>query len=178
MMELLHFENRDRIIADVCDERIELKLVISSGEEIVLYDDTLLSMVSLYTNYFLDTKKMELAPGLRNVNLGKLLNIYYYRIANGMDLDEMVFHSDPSDPYGYWIGTTYCCFENNHIATWIYFTNGRCVFKCTPLYEGLWDDYDVINFKEFIKNYKEYKNEFSCHKYRKFMDRLKSMILV
>lgn len=171
-MELLHFENGDRLIADVYDDHIELKLVISK-EEIILFDDTQLYLANLYKNYFLDTKKMELDASLKNADLGILLNVYYYRIANGMELDRMFSHSNAN---GDWIGTRYCCFENNNIATWVYFTNGRFVFKCTPLYEGLFEDY-VITFKEFIDHYREYKNDFPCHIYKKFMHNLKTMIL-
>ena len=56
-MELLHFENGDRVIADVYDDWIELKLLISNREEIVIYDDTLLSLLGLYNHYFSDTNK-------------------------------------------------------------------------------------------------------------------------
>lgn len=40
---------------------------------------------------------------------------------------------------------------------------------------GLFDDY-VLTYKEFIKNYKEYQNYFSCHIYRKFMYNILTMI--
>lgn len=171
-MELLHFENGDRMIADVYGDHIKLRLIISK-EDIIIYDDTRLFLVNLYKEYFLDTKKMELDASLKNVNLGILLNIYYFRIANDMELNKKF---SCSNVYGDWIGTRYCCFENNNIATWIYFTDGRFVFKCTPLYEGLFDDYD-ITFKKFIDNYREYKNDFSCYIYKEFIHNLKAMIL-
>ena len=172
-MELLHFENGDRIIADIYDDNIVLKLIILKGREIVIHDDTKLFLLGLCTNYFLDKKKMELDVSLKNVNLGILLNIYYYRIANDIKLDKELFALNAN---GDWIGTGYCCFENDNIATWIYFTNDRFVFKCTPLYEGLFDDC-VLTFKEFIKDYKEYQNNFTCQAYRKFMHNLKKIIL-
>lgn len=171
-MELIHFENGDRIIADEYDDCIILKLIVLKGKEIVIYDDTKLSLLGLYTNYFSDIQRMELDVNLKNVNLGILLNNYYYRIANNMELDKNSFALNAS---GDWIGMRYCCFENNNIATWIYLTNDGFVFKCTPLYEGLFDDY-VLTFKEFIKNYKEYQNYFSCHIYRKFMYNILTMI--
>ena len=174
-MELLHFENGDRVIADVYDDWIELKLLISNREEIVIYDDTLLSLLGLYNHYFSDTKKMELDVSLKNANLGILLNIYYYRIANDMELGKQFF---PLNENGDWVGTRYCCFENNNIATWFYIENDKYIFKCTPLYKGLFDDYDVT-LKEFIEDYKEeYENSLSCDAYRKFMNDLKRMISV
>ena len=106
---------------------------------------------------------------------------YCVDVSEGKDFIMELLHFENgdriiADVYDDWIGTRYCCFENNNIATWIYFTNDRFVFKCTPLYEGLFDDY-VLAFKEFIKDSKEYQNDFSCHIYRKFMHNLKKMIL-
>ena len=172
-MELLHFDNGDRMIANVYDDCIKLKLITLKEKEIVIYDDTRLSLLSLCTNYFLDTKKMELDVSLKNANLGILLNIYYYKIANDMELDKKFFRLNAN---GDWIGTRYCCFENNNIATWIYFMNDIFIFKCTPLYEGLFNDH-IISIKEFIKDYKEYKNSFSCDIYSRFIYNLKNMIM-
>lgn len=177
-MELLNFENGDKIIADVYDDWIELKLLILKGKEIVIFDDTKLYLRSLYTNYFLDKKKMELDINLKNANLGIMLNKYYYRIANDMELDKNIFHLNAEDN---WIGMGYCSFENNLITTWIYHTEDRFVFKCTPLCEGMFDgdEYDEYDdtFKEFLKDYKEvYKNSFSSHIYREFLNNLKKIV--
>lgn len=172
-MELLHFENGDKIIADIYNDCIKLKLLILEENEIVIYDDTKLFLRNLCTNYFFDYQKMELDDSLKYANLGILLNIYYYRIANDMELNKKSF---PLNANGDWLGTRYCCFENNNIATWIYYINDKFFLKCTPLYVGLFNDYNVT-FREFIKNYREYKNSFSSRVYRKFMHNLKKMIL-
>lgn len=59
----------------------------------------------------------------------------------------------------------------------LHFENDKYIFKCTPLYKGLFDDYDVT-LKEFIEDYREYENSLSCDAYRKFMNDLKRMISV
>lgn len=171
-MDLLHFKNGDRIIEDAYDDWVKLKLVTLEGKEIVIYDDTQLYLRDIYIHYFLNTKIMELDDSLKNADLGIMLNTYYYSIANDMELDENLFHLDA---HGDWIGDKYACFENNNMATWIYYTNDRFVLKCSPLCEGLFhdlDDYDTT-FKEFIRNYKEeYENYLSCQVYREFMHNL------
>lgn len=172
-MELLRFENGDRLIADAYDDCIELTLIILNNKKIRLLNDTHLYFIDLCKNYFSDERKMKLDASLENVNLGIMLNIYFYRIANDMDLGK-IFSNTSSN--GNWIGASYCCFDYNNIATWIYFTNDKFVFKCTPLYKGLFDDYDMT-FEDFINNYREYQNYFDGHLYKVFISRLNEMIL-
>lgn len=172
-MDLLCFENGDKVIVCTYDNHIQVKLVLLNQKEIILYDDTKLSFVSLYRNYFADEKRMILEEGLENINLGILLNKYYYKIANDINLGEEFSCVNAN---GDWVGTRYCCFENDNIATWIYLKHNQFIFECTPLYEGLFDDC-VISFADFMKSYKGYKNTFDYSLYKEFAIVLNGLIL-
>lgn len=171
-MNLLSFENGDKVIAYTYDDYIKVKLIILNQEELVLYDDTKLSFISLYRNYFTDENKMMLAERLENINLGILLNKYYYKIANDVNLYDMFFDENDN---GDWIGTRYCCFENDNTATWIYLKKSQLYFECTPLYEGLFEDC-AMSFEDFVKNYKSYQNTFNYSSYIEFVIRLKELL--
>lgn len=114
----------------------------------LLFKDNLLALKNIVQQY--NDNVYTLNKELDEKKIGVLLNEYYRMLYENKIQSDIIL-----DAKGNWIGEKYCCFINLKYATWMYNYNGDIILKVTPIFREFENNFYIIRYKKFIKEYKD-----------------------